>query len=341
MKVYRHEEQLTTGYITCLENPLNSSLSITSNQHTNQASETHSLQVILAFNTRFIQSFKVRFITSQYDLIYISSINMVGKNVLTAAAVYFALTSALALPKDKVDDNKTKLGGDDDHKPHLPLKPGRPDDKDCSSTAPYPTGDSTSTDFGTGIGLPTGIFPTGTGFVTGVTLTTEDIATPTITDDSALPTTTDDDSTFTTTDDSVASTDVPIVTKRSANSDKGKGGGDDDSTSATSSPSGVEDNPSRTDDDNGRPTALPSSGFPGAVNGTISGPFNGTDDSGAATITVTSTITEAPTLTVTITTSVSSPTSKSKGQKGKKSKTTSATSSTTSVDDNPSVTPAA
>lgn len=339
MKVYRHEEEPTNGYIICLENPLNSSHFINSNQHTNQASGTHSLQVILTFNTRFIQSFKVHFTTSRRNLaIYIPSINMVGKNVLAAAAVYFALTSALALPKDKVDDNKSKHAGDDDHKTHLPLKPGRPDDKDCSSTAPYPTGDSTSTDFGTGIGLPTGVFPTGTGFVTGVTQTTEDIATRTITDDSALPTTTDDDSTFTTTDDSVAPTDAPIVTKRSAQPDKGKGGKDDDSPSPTSSPTGVEDNPSRTDDDNGRPTALPSSGFPGAVNGTISGPFNGTDD---ATITVTSTITEAPTLTVTITTSVSSPTSKSKGQKGKKSKTTSATTSTTSVDDNLSVTPAA
>jgi hypothetical protein len=252
---------------------------------------------------------------------------MVGKNVLAAAAVYFAMTSALALPKDKVDDSKSKHGGDDDSKTHLPLKPG---DKDCSSTAPYPTGDSTSTGYGTGIGLPTGIFPTGTGFVTGVTLTTEDVAVPTITDDSALTTTVDDDSAITTTvDDSVLPTDAPIVTKRSAQPDKGKGGGDDDASSGTSSPTSVEDNPSKTTDDNSRPTALPSSGFPGAINGTD-------DNGGNSTITVTYTITEAPT--VTITTSLSSSTSKSK-QKGKKSKTTS--SSTTSVDDNPGATPVA
>jgi hypothetical protein len=260
---------------------------------------------------------------------------MVGKNILAAAAVYFAMTSALALPKDKVDDVKSKHGGDDDNKTHLPLKPG---DKDCSSTAPYPTGDSTNTDYGTGIGIPTGIFPTGTGFVTGVTLTTEGVAVPTITDDSALTSTVNDDSAITTTvDDSVLPTDAPIVTKRSAQPDKGKGDSDDDdSSSGTSSPTGVEDNPSKTTDDNGGPTALPSAGFPGAVNGTISGAFNGTDGNGNDTITITSTITVAPT--VTITTSVSSSTSKSK-QKGKKSKTTSST--TTSVDDNPGATPVA
>jgi hypothetical protein len=254
---------------------------------------------------------------------------MVGKNVLAAAAVYFALTSALALPKDKVDDNKSKHGGDDDTKTRLPLKPGRPDDKDCSSTAPYPTGDSTNTDYGTGIGLPTGIFPTGTGFVTGVTLTTEDVAVPTVTDDSALTTTVDDNSAITTTvDDSVLPTDAPIVTKRSAQPDKGKGGKDDDSSSDTPSPTSVEDNPSKTTDDNSRPTALPSSGFPGAL--------NGTDDNGGNLTTITYTITEVPT--VTITTSVSSSTSESK-QKGKKSETTS--SSTTSVDDHPDATPVA
>jgi hypothetical protein len=253
---------------------------------------------------------------------------MVGKNVLAAAAVYFALTSAFALPKDKFDDSKSKHGGDDDSKTRLPLKPGRPDDKDCSSTAPYPTGDSTNTDYGTGIGLPTGIFPTGTGFVTGVTLTTEDVAVPTVTDDSALTTTVGDDSAITTTvDDSVLPTDAPIVTKRSAQPDKGKGGKDDDSSSDASSPTSVEDNPSKTTDDNSRPTALPSSGFPGTL--------NGTDDNGGNLTTITYTITEVPT--VTITTSVSS-TSKSK-QKGKKSKTTS--SSTTSVDDHPDATPVA
>lgn len=92
---------------------------------------------------------------------------MVGKSILTAATACFALASALALPKDKVDD-KTKHGHDDD-KARLPHKPGRLD-KDCSTSAPYPTGDPTDAGFATGFATGTvfgtgtiGILPSGTG----------------------------------------------------------------------------------------------------------------------------------------------------------------------------------
>ena len=152
----------------------------------------------------------------------------------------------------------------------------------------------------------------------------------TATDDSSLSTTTVDDSAPTPTDDS--------ITKREANPDKGKDGpGDDDSSSSASGAASVttsiEDNPSRTSDDNGRPTA--SIGFPlGPVNGTMNGTLpednptrTGDDNGGVATITITSMITEAPTMTITISQSVPS-SSTSRGRKGRKSKT-----STSTVDD--------
>jgi len=363
------------------EIPLHFSILINSNQHSNQLSDTHSLSSKFTIkNARYTHSSDARFFASQHNPTHTISIKMVGKNVLAAATVYFALASSLALPKDKLDDKKSKSEIDDHPKTGLPHKVSRPGDKDCSSTAPYPTGDSTNTAYGTGIGIPTGIFPTGSGFVTGVTYT-DDVATATATDDSALPTTTDDSelptitdgseilptitdgSALTTTDDSAIATDT-VIARREARPDKGKDTtkvedklsktSDDDGSTATSSPTGIEDNPSRTTDDNGRPTVFPSGVLPsGAFNGTfpvngtaVNGTFEdnpnrGSDDNSTATVTLT--VTESPTLTITVTKSTSSSTSKSK-QKGKKSKTsssTTATTSTSSVDDSPSVTPVA
>ena len=99
--------------------------------------------------------------------------------------------------------------------------------------------------------------------MTGVTLTTEDAATPTATDDSASPTITDDsslpvitdDSSPTATDDSAGATLTPIA-KRAAHPDKGK---DDPTSGSSSSRSRDDDSPSKTSDDNGKPTASTSS----------------------------------------------------------------------------------
>jgi hypothetical protein len=353
------------------EVPLHLNTLIHSNQHTNQLLEPHSLSSKFTNNnTRYTNSSDARLFASHHNSKHINSINMVGKNILAAATVCFALASSLAVPKDKLDDKKSTPAIDDHPKTGLPHKVGGPDDKDCSSTAPYPTGDSTNTDFGTGIGIPTGIFPTGSGFVTGVTYSTDDVATATTTDDSALPTITDDSelptitdgSALTTTDDSLPTATDTVVAKREARPDKGKDTtkvednpsktSDDNGPSATSSPTGIEDNPSRTTDDNGRPTVFPSGVLPsGALNGTFNGTtVNGTFEDNPnrggnnnSTDTVTLTITESPTVTITITTSTSSSTSKSrqKGKKSKTSSTTTTTSSTSSVDDNPSVTPVA
>ena len=357
------------------EIPLHLNILINSNQHTNQLLETHSLSSKSTNNnTRYIYSFDAYLFASQHNPTQKKSINMVGKNVLAAAAVYFALTSALALPKDKLDDKKSKHDNDDHPKTGLPHKP---DDKDCSTKAPYPTGDSTNTDFGTGIGIPTGYFPTGSGFVTGVTLTTEDVATPTATDDSASPTITDDsslpvitdgsaltttdDDSPTATDDSAGATET-IIAKRAAHPDKGK---DDPTSGSSSSRTRSEDNPSRTSDDSSQPTATTSgvednTSRTSDVNSRPTASPSG-DDNGSGTVTIT--ITETPTVTTTIFISVSTTgtsSSRTKGQKGKKSKTssssststsssssasststTSSTSSTSSVDDSLSAAPTA
>jgi hypothetical protein len=345
---------------------------VNSNQHSNQLLDIHSVSSkFTTTNGRYTHSSDARLFASQHYPTHTNSIKMVGKNVLAAATVYFALASSLALPKDKLDDKKSKSEIDDHPKTGLPHKVSRPGDKDCSSTAPYPTGDSTNTAFGTGIGIPTGIFPTGSGFVTPVTkpdnvataTATDDSALPTITDDSELPTITDgseilptitDGSALTTTDDSAIATDT-VIARREARPDKGKDltkvedkpskTSDDDGPSATSSPTGIEDNPSRTTDDNGRPTVFPSGVLPsGPFNGTF--PVNGTAVNGTfeddpnkggdddTTTTVTLTVTESPTLTITVTKSTSSSASSSTSksrQKGKKSKTSSSTTTTTST----------
>ncbi|KAM0719311.1 hypothetical protein Q7P37_005216 [Cladosporium fusiforme] len=230
---------------------------------------------------------------------------MVGKNVLAAAAVYFALASALALPKDSGNDKTSKHHESDDDKPRLPHKPGRGpggrggDDKDCTTTdVPYPTGaDPTAPGFPTaGSGTISVIFPTGTG-----------------------------------------------VLRRNAYADKGKDdpitstGTASTITATVTGVSSFEDNPNRgaaatgSDDNSGR----------GGADDNLT---TGADGVATSTLTVTSTITSGPTVTITVTsstaTSTSTSKSSSKGRNGRKTKTStrssttsSSATSTSSVDD--------
>ena len=135
---------------------------LSSASNTITRSYKHSRSRNTSLPTLASQSLILRSLLSlQYSPTVSTSINMVGRNILAAATVYFALSTALALPKDKDGDDGKHHNGGDDEKPHLPIKPGRPNDKDCSSTIPYPTGDPTSYDFATGTGYSTGVVPTG------------------------------------------------------------------------------------------------------------------------------------------------------------------------------------